>query len=64
MTPTQINTGAISTLTGPIASNFESLVPGIRAYFDWINSEGGVNGQELSSPTTWMTAATPASSPS
>lgn len=47
VTPTQINTGAISTLTGPIASNFESLVPGIRAYFDWINSEGGVNGRKL-----------------
>jgi hypothetical protein len=39
--------GAISTLTGPIASNFESLVPGVRAYFDWINSEGGVNGRKL-----------------
>jgi ABC-type branched-subunit amino acid transport system substrate-binding protein len=47
VTPTQINTGAISTLTGPIASNFESLVPGIRAYFDWINSTGGINGRHL-----------------
>ena len=47
VTATQINVGAISTLTGPIASNFESLVPGIRAYFDWINSEGGVNGRKL-----------------
>jgi|SRR5271166_1265842 len=47
VTPTQINTGAISTLTGPIASNFESLVPGIRAYFDWVNSTGGINGRKL-----------------
>jgi ABC-type branched-subunit amino acid transport system substrate-binding protein len=47
VTATQINAGAISTLTGPIASNFESLVPGIRAYFDWINSQGGINGRHL-----------------
>ncbi|MGP8058427.1 MAG: ABC transporter substrate-binding protein [Acidimicrobiales bacterium] len=47
VTATQIDTGAISTLTGPIASNFESLVPGIRAYFDWVNSTGGINGRKL-----------------
>ena len=28
VTATTISTGAMSTLTGPIASNFESLVPG------------------------------------
>lgn len=44
VTATTINTGAMSTLTGPIASNFESLVPGIRAYFDYIDSKAGGGG--------------------
>lgn len=47
VTPTEIDVGAISTLTGPIASNFESLVPGVQAYFDYVNANGGVNGRKL-----------------
>jgi len=48
VTPTQINTGAISTLTGPIAANFASLTPGIRAYFQAVNASGGINKRKLS----------------
>ena len=47
VTATSISTGAISTLTGPLASNFESLVPGIQAYFDMVNAKGGINGRKL-----------------
>src|SRR5581483_1395922 len=47
VTPTEIDVGSISTLTGPIASNFEALVPGVQAYFDYINAQGGVNGRKL-----------------
>src|SRR5271165_2977546 len=47
ITPTSVTVGSISTLTGPIASNFESLVPGIQAYFDYVNAHGGVNGRKL-----------------
>ncbi|HLN16169.1 MAG TPA: ABC transporter substrate-binding protein [Acidimicrobiales bacterium] len=47
ITPTTVTVGSISTLTGPIASNFESLVPGIQAYFSYINAKGGVNGRRL-----------------
>ena len=47
VTATEVRVGAISTLTGPIASNFESLVPGVEAYFDYINAQGGVNGRKL-----------------
>ena len=43
----EIQVGAISTLTGPIAANFESLVPGVEAYFDYVNAHGGVNGRKL-----------------
>jgi ABC-type branched-subunit amino acid transport system substrate-binding protein len=44
VTSSVINTGAISTLTGPIASNFESLAPGIEAYFDYVDSKAGGDG--------------------
>jgi len=47
ITATTINTGAMSTLTGPIASNFESLVPGIQAYYDYVNAHGGVDGRKI-----------------
>ena len=47
VTSSTINTGAMSTLTGPIASNFESLVPGIQAYYDYVNAHGGVDGRKI-----------------
>ncbi len=42
-----INVGAISTRTGAIASDFDGLSPGIQAYFDMIDAEGGINGRKL-----------------
>jgi branched-chain amino acid transport system substrate-binding protein len=47
VTSTAINVGAISTLTGSIASDFDGLSPGIKAYFDMVNAEGGINGRKL-----------------
>ena len=47
VTATTISTGAMSTLTGPIASNFESLAPGIQAYYDYVNAHGGVDGRKI-----------------
>ena len=47
MTATAINVGAISTRTGAIASDFNGLVPGIQAYFDMVNAQGGINGRKL-----------------
>ena len=47
VTKTAINVGAISTRTGAIASDFDGLAPGIQAYFDMINAEGGINGRKL-----------------
>ncbi len=47
VTPTQIDVGAISTLSGPIAADFESLVPGVSAYFDMVDAKGGINGRNL-----------------
>jgi ABC-type branched-subunit amino acid transport system substrate-binding protein len=47
VTPTSITVGTISTQTGPISSNFSSLIYGERAYFSYINSIGGVNGRKI-----------------
>jgi branched-chain amino acid transport system substrate-binding protein len=47
VTKTAINVGAISTRTGAIASDFDGLSPGVQAYFDMINAEGGINGRKL-----------------
>jgi ABC-type branched-subunit amino acid transport system substrate-binding protein len=53
ITPTSVTVGSISTQTGPISSNFASLVYGERAYFDYVNAPkskgglGGVNGRTI-----------------
>jgi ABC-type branched-subunit amino acid transport system substrate-binding protein len=66
VTATSIKVGAISTLTGPIASNFLAMVPGEEAYFDMVDAHGGVNGRKIDlawnlddggSPTTFSQLA-------
>jgi ABC-type branched-subunit amino acid transport system substrate-binding protein len=47
VTANSITVGTISTQTGPIASNFASLIYGERAYFDWVNASGGINGRKI-----------------
>ena len=42
-----ITVGTISTQTGVLASNFSSLIYGERAYFDYINAQGGINGRKI-----------------
>ena len=67
VTPTSITVGSISTQTGTLASNFSSMIPGERAYFDYINAQGGVNGRKINyqyqlddggNPTTFNQLAT------
>ena len=47
VSPTRITTGAIATLSGPLAADSYGLVPGVQAYFDMINAHGGINGRRL-----------------
>jgi ABC-type branched-subunit amino acid transport system substrate-binding protein len=47
VTPNSITVGTISTQTGTLASNFSSLIYGERAYYDYVNSQGGVNGRKI-----------------
>jgi len=47
VTPTSITVGTISTQTGTLAANSSSVIYGERAYFDYINAQGGVNGRKI-----------------
>src|SRR5271156_1895771 len=47
VTPTSITVGTISTQTGTLAANSSSLIYGEKAYFDYINAGGGVNGRKI-----------------
>jgi ABC-type branched-subunit amino acid transport system substrate-binding protein len=47
VTSNSITVGTISTQTGTLASNFSSLIYGERAYYDYINAQGGVNGRKI-----------------
>jgi ABC-type branched-subunit amino acid transport system substrate-binding protein len=47
VTANSITVGTISTQTGVLASNFGSLIYGEKAYFNYINAQGGVNGRKI-----------------
>ena len=47
VTSNSITVGSISTQTGTLASNFSSLIQGEKAYFSYINAQGGVNGRKI-----------------
>lgn len=47
VTDTEIRIGSVSTISGPVAGLGATGVNGIKAYFNYINSEGGVCGRQL-----------------
>jgi branched-chain amino acid transport system substrate-binding protein len=47
VTSTQIDVGTLATVTGSLAPGFGEIVNGAEAYFDLINSEGGVDGHKI-----------------
>jgi branched-chain amino acid transport system substrate-binding protein len=47
VTSNSITVGSISTQTGTLASNFSSLIQGEKAYFAYVNAQGGVNGRKI-----------------
>jgi ABC-type branched-subunit amino acid transport system substrate-binding protein len=47
VTASTIDVGAISTLSGELASDFAALVPGMEAYFDMVDAQGGVDGRQI-----------------
>jgi branched-chain amino acid transport system substrate-binding protein len=47
VSPTSVLLGGTAPLTGEAAA-FGSVAPGAKAYFDYVNSKGGVNGRKIS----------------
>lgn len=47
LTSSKVTLGAIVTQSGPIASTFAPYLSGARAYFDYVNAAGGVNGRTI-----------------
>ena len=43
----EIKVAAISTLSGILAADFGSLVPGVKAYFSMVDAHGGVDGRKI-----------------
>jgi ABC-type branched-subunit amino acid transport system substrate-binding protein len=47
VTSNSITVGNVSILSGPVPGLFEGAPIGVKAYFEYINSKGGVYGRHL-----------------
>jgi ABC-type branched-subunit amino acid transport system substrate-binding protein len=47
VTDTDILVGTHMPLTGPAAAGYSKIAPATRAYFDYVNANGGVNGRKI-----------------
>jgi ABC-type branched-subunit amino acid transport system substrate-binding protein len=47
ITAKTVTVGNVSIITGPVPGLFEGAPTGVKAYFAYINSKGGVNGRKL-----------------
>lgn len=47
ITPTSVTVGQVDDLTIPVPGLFKGAEDGTEAYFDYVNSTGGVNGRKL-----------------
>ncbi len=47
ITPTTITIGSHQPLTGPAAPGYSEIAPASKAYFDYVNSHGGVFGRKI-----------------
>jgi branched-chain amino acid transport system substrate-binding protein len=43
----QIRIGQTAGFTGPAASGVKEITDGAKLYFDWVNADGGINGQKI-----------------
>lgn len=51
VTSNSITVGSIANVTGILSSDFSSSVAGVKAYFDMVNANGGVDGRKLLLPS-------------
>jgi ABC-type branched-subunit amino acid transport system substrate-binding protein len=45
--PAEIDTGALIAETGPLGGVYDGFTHGVKAYFNYVNGQGGVNGRTL-----------------
>ncbi|MEV0897677.1 ABC transporter substrate-binding protein [Actinoplanes sp. NPDC049802] len=48
VTDTEIVVGTHMPLTGPAAAGYSKIAPATKAYFDYVNANGGVHGRKIS----------------
>jgi ABC-type branched-subunit amino acid transport system substrate-binding protein len=48
VTATEILVGTHMPLTGPAAAGYSKIAPATKAYFDYVNANGGVHGRKIS----------------
>jgi ABC-type branched-subunit amino acid transport system substrate-binding protein len=47
VTATTVTIGSHQPLTGIAAPGYSEIAPASKAYFDWVNAHGGVNGRKI-----------------
>ena len=47
MTDSEIVVGTHMPLTGPAAAGYSKIAPATKAYFDYVNANGGINGRKI-----------------
>jgi len=47
VTDTEVIVGSHQPLTGPAAPGYSKIAPATKAYFDYVNAHGGVNGRKI-----------------
>jgi ABC-type branched-subunit amino acid transport system substrate-binding protein len=47
ITSNSVTVGNVSIISGPIPGLFEGAAVGVKAYFNYLNAQGGVNGRKL-----------------
>ncbi len=46
----QILVGALNSQSGPLPADFAPIIDGVKAYFNMVNAQGGVNGRKIVLP--------------
>ena len=47
VTATEIHVGGVASITNPLGGNYGDIFKGVQAYFDMVNSKGGIYGRKL-----------------
>ena len=47
VTPTEIKVGGVASKTNPLGGKYADAFNGVKAYFDFVNSKGGIYGRDM-----------------